>query len=92
MLVASALIGFVELAFTVFTLLILARIVISWLNLDPYHPAVQFLHNATEPILAPVRRVIPPMGMFDLSPMVVMIGALFLQRILITLIRNLFLY
>lgn len=90
MFLADTLAGIIQLVFTLFSLLILARILISWLNLDPYHPIVQFLHNTTEPILAPVRRVIPPMGMMDLSPMVVLIGAIFLERILITLVRNLF--
>jgi YggT family protein len=90
MFIATTLISFINIAFTVFSLLILARIIVSWLNLDPYSQVVQFLHNATEPILAPVRRVIPPMGMFDLSPMVVLIGAIFLERVLISLISSLF--
>jgi YggT family protein len=90
MFLASTLIAFIQITFTVFSLLILARIVVSWLNLDPYSQVVQFLHNTTEPILAPVRRVIPPMGMFDLSPMVVLIGAIFLERILISLVNSLF--
>jgi YggT family protein len=92
MFLANTLIAFINIAFTVFSLLILARIVVSWLNLDPYNQVVQFLHNTTEPILAPVRRVIPPMGMMDLSPMVVLIGAIFLERVLVALISSLFFF
>jgi YggT family protein len=90
MFLADTLVGIISLVFTLFSVLIFARIVVSWLNLDPYSPVVQFLHNTTEPILAPVRRVIPPMGMMDLSPMVVLFGAIFLERVLISLIRSLF--
>ncbi len=72
----------INLAFTVFNLLILARVLISWLQLDPYSPIIQFLHNTTEPFLAPVRRRLPPVGMMDLSPLVVLIIAWVLQGLL----------
>ncbi len=72
----------IDLAFTVFNLLILARVLISWLQLDPYSPIIQFLHNTTEPFLAPVRRRLPPVGMMDLSPLVVLIIAWVLQGLL----------
>jgi YggT family protein len=72
----------INLAFAIFDLLILARVLISWLQLDPYSPIIQFLHNTTEPILAPVRRRLPPVGMMDLSPLVVLIIAWVLQGVL----------
>ena len=76
----------VNLVFGVFELLILARVLLSWINASPYSPFVQFLHNVTEPILAPVRRLLPPTGMLDLSPVVVLIAAMVLQRIIIQLL------
>lgn len=76
----------VNLVFGLFELLILARVLLSWINASPYSPIVQFLHNVTEPILAPVRRLLPPTGMFDLSPVVVLIAAMVLQRIIIQLL------
>jgi YggT family protein len=87
--VGPFLIGIVNLAFEIFSLLILARIVVSWLNLNPYNPIVQFLHNTTEPILAPVRRLLPATGMIDFSPMVVLIAALILQRVVVQILANL---
>jgi YggT family protein len=87
---AEALVQIVSLAIGVFQLLLLARILMGWINVDPYHPVVRFLYNATEPILAPVRKVIPPAGMFDLSPMVVFIGVIILEAFLISLIRSIF--
>ncbi len=80
----------ITLGFRLFELLILARILLSWLNPDPYSPIVQFLHNATEPFLAPVRRRLPPTGMFDLSPMIVILIAVILNQIVVQLILTLF--
>ncbi|MCC7447403.1 MAG: YggT family protein [Anaerolineae bacterium] len=89
-MIGSTLAEIIRIAFSLFELLILARILISWFPIDPYNPIVQFLHQATEPILAPVRRRLPQMGMFDFSPMVVLIGAVLLQRILMGIVYNLF--
>ena len=64
--------------------ILLGRVVISWVNADPYNPIVRFLYFATEPVLAKVRRVLPVYaGGFDLSPIVVWIGVLFLRHFLI---------
>ena len=87
---ARLLIDIINLAFELFSLLMLARILLSWFNPDPYNPIVQFLHNTTEPILAPVRRRLPPMGMFDFSPLVVLIAAWVIQQILVRLVVSLF--
>lgn len=80
----------INLVFRAFELLILGRILLSWLNPDPYSPIVQFLHNTTEPFLAPVRRRLPPAGMFDLSPMVVILIAVILNQIVVQLILTVF--
>lgn len=55
----------------VYMLLIFARIVFSWVA-NPHSHVLHFLIRATEPVLAPFRRVIPPVGMMDISPMIVM--------------------
>jgi YggT family protein len=52
---------------------IFIRIILSWVGMDPQNPVVVFLHEITEPILAPIRRFMPRMGMLDLSPMVAII-------------------
>jgi YggT family protein len=88
--VVSLLLNIVNLAFSAFDILLLARILISWVQLDPYNPVVQFLHNATEPFLAPVRRRLPPFGMFDFSPLAVLVIAWVLQQVLNSLIVSLF--
>ncbi|MEX2227323.1 MAG: YggT family protein [Dehalococcoidia bacterium] len=59
-----------------FNLLVVAvfiRVLLSWFNLDPSNPMVQALHAITEPILDPIRRILPRIGMFDISPIVTLI-------------------
>ncbi|HEY7555742.1 MAG TPA: YggT family protein [Candidatus Binatia bacterium] len=64
--------------------ILLGRIVISWVNADPANPIVRFLHAATEPVLERARRLLPlQAGGFDLSPIIVWIAILFLQRFLV---------
>ncbi len=51
---------------------LLARILMTWIpNLDPTNPIVQLLLQVTEPVLEPARRLIPNIGMIDISPIVV---------------------
>ncbi len=59
-------------------LLVLGRVLISWFDPAGSNQVSRFLIQATEPLLAPVRRVLPPAGMFDFSALLVLIvlGAL----------------
>lgn len=62
--------------------LILIRALVSWVNPDPFNPIVQFLYRTTEPMLEPIRRIIPPSGI-DFSPIIAFLFIIFLQRFLI---------
>ena len=64
----------------IYGFVILARLLLSWVPdmVDPYHPAVQFLHQITDPVLEPARRLIPPIGMIDISATVVLLIIWFL--------------
>ncbi len=57
-----------------YSLVVIAAVVLSWTQLPPSHPVVQFVDMLTTPVLAPIRRVIPTVGGLDLSPMVLLIG------------------
>lgn len=81
-----ALAQIIGIAFRIFELLILARILLSWIQLDPYNPIVQWIFRLTEPILAPIRRVLPPTGMFDLSPLAALVIAMVLQTVLVQIV------
>jgi YggT family protein len=75
-----------DLALWAYLWIIIARALISWVNPDPWNPIVQFLHRATEPVLAPIRRRLPMSGI-DFSPMVAILVIYFAQRFLV---RSLF--
>lgn len=66
-------------------ILIFIWVIVSWI-LSPYHPLRQALDRIVEPMLAPIRRVIPSVGMLDLSPMILMILIELASRILISLL------
>ena len=65
----------------VYSLIIVAAVVVSWINVPRDHPAVRLLQQLTEPVLAPIRKVLPPMGGMDFSPLVLLIGL----RVLVSL-------
>lgn len=83
------LIQLVQLLFGLYSFAIIARVFTSWMQVDPYHPVIQFLYRITEPVLAPLRSWIPPIGMADISPMVALFILWILQRIVIALLIGL---
>ena len=58
----------------VYSLIVVAAVVVSWTNVSREHPAVRLLHRLTEPLLAPIRKVLPPMGGMDFSPLMLLVG------------------
>lgn len=71
---------------TMFTWLIIIRAIMSWVNPDPRSPVVQFVTAMTEPVMEPFRRVIPPLGFIDISPIILLIFLYFLKLMLNRLI------
>lgn len=69
--------------------IIIARAILSWVNPDPYNPIVQFLYKATEPLLYKIRRILPNMGGIDISPIVVLVAIMFLQKFLVGTLHDL---
>ncbi|MEO6349204.1 MAG: YggT family protein [Candidatus Limnocylindrales bacterium] len=64
---------FIQLFVTVLWLLVIGRVLLSWIN-PRFDGAIgRFLFETTEPLLAPIRRVLPQTGMMDLSPLVLML-------------------
>jgi YggT family protein len=61
---------------------IVVRALLSWFNLPPTNPLVNLLFDITEPILAPLRRVVPRIGMIDITPIVAILLMNFLSRML----------
>jgi len=82
---------FINLFFTALWLAILGRVIMSWVTMmAPTSPVVQtinqMLFQMTEPILAPIRRIIPPLGAFDLTPMIALILLQVIQQYLLRLL------
>lgn len=69
----SLLINFIRLFVTVLWFLLIARVVLSWTNPRGGGGLVAFIYQATEPMLAPIRRVLPPTGAMDWSPLILML-------------------
>ncbi|MCA9980750.1 MAG: YggT family protein, partial [Anaerolineales bacterium] len=79
----------ISLIFNLLTLLILARAILSWIPIDPYsrfYSVKLFIHNLTEPMLEPIRRILPPAGGMDWSPFVLLIGFIIIERLLFALL------
>jgi YggT family protein len=75
--------GLLALIVNIYSFVLLVRVLMTWIpNLDPYNPIVQFLLQLTEPVLEPARRLIPPIGMIDISPIVVLFALSFIGQML----------
>jgi YggT family protein len=65
-----------------YSLVVLASVVISWIKLSPSNPLARAVHQLTEPVLRPIRARLPAMGGLDFSPMVLLFALQLLRRIL----------
>jgi YggT family protein len=86
----STILTIVSLAFQIYEFLILIRVLLSWVNISPYHPAIRVLYQITDPVLAPLRRIIPPIGgAIDISPVVALILLEIMRYVLISVLAGL---
>ncbi len=80
----SALAKVIDYGLTIYMWVIIIRALISWVNPDPYNPIVQFLYRITDPVLKPIRRLIPIYKIgIDISPIIVLMIIFFLQNFLV---------
>ncbi|MBM3251365.1 MAG: YggT family protein [Candidatus Omnitrophica bacterium] len=80
-----ALANLLNIVLTILYWLILIRALISWVNPDPYNTIVQFLYKTTEPILYPIRKILP-LGLkfgLDISPVIAFLAIMFLRSFLV---------
>jgi len=79
-----------EIALELYMWIIIIRALLSWVNPDPHNPIVQFLCSVTEPVMHRVRQILPMSGMgIDFSPIVVLLGIIFLQTFLVNTLARL---
>jgi YggT family protein len=82
--VLEAVAGILGMLLQLYVFILIGRIIVSWVNADPYNPIVRFLYMATEPVLYRIRRLLPLyVGGFDFSAMVIVIVIYILQSVLV---------
>ena len=72
--------------FTLYTILLFARILSSWFPQIQGHPVLRFVSFYTDPYLNLFRRIIPPLGMVDISPLIAFFALQFIERIVMGLL------
>lgn len=78
----TTLIQLLLLLLRIYDIVLLLRVLLSWFQIDPYNPIVRILYTLTEPILRPIRQILPPAGMMDFSPLVAFLLLFALQNVL----------
>jgi YggT family protein len=89
--------SFISYLITLYTWIVIASVILSWLMafnvVNAYNPFVRTLWNAlnavTEPLLRPIRRMMPDLGGIDLSPIILLLGCYFVQSVVIPSIADL---
>jgi YggT family protein len=85
------LLGFISHLITLYVYIIFASVILSWLMgfgvVNPYNPTVRAIHQAlqavTEPLLRPIRNILPNMGAIDISPIILLLACQFVQVVVI---------
>lgn len=81
----------IDALFVLYTLALFARAFLPWLGISPAHPVMGFLYRITEPLLAPIRRRLPPTGGLDFSPLVLFFILWVAEQVLLWALRRLLL-
>lgn len=79
----TAIANLLNIVCTLYMYVVIARVIISWIRVDPYNQIVQFIYKITEPALQMVRQYVPSLGGLDLSPIIVIILLQFLRSFLV---------
>ncbi|MDX2287269.1 MAG: YggT family protein [Hyphomicrobiaceae bacterium] len=85
------LLGFISYLITLYTYVVIAGVIMSWLMgfgvVNPMNPFVRSLYHAlaavTEPLLRPIRAVMPDLGAVDISPVILLLGCFFVQSVVL---------
>lgn len=72
----------------IYSWILLARAILSWIpNIDPYNPAVRILYQITEPVLQPIRTLVPPLGgVMDISMLIAFFAIYLLRQLIISIV------
>ena len=81
-----SLIRLIDFAVQIYIFIIIARVLLSWIQHNQYHPVIRFIYQVTDPPLDWLRQRLPNFGGLDISPMVLIIAILFLKKIIISIL------
>lgn len=88
------LINLVNNLFQAYIWIMFARIILSWVRPNPSHPVARsliiFIYQVTEPLMRPIRQILPPLGGLDFSPILVYFALDLARRVIITFLKQLF--
>jgi YggT family protein len=76
-------IGLIRLLFELYAVILFVRVLLSWVQVDPNNQLVKIIYQLTEPLLAPIRRLLPQGGGMDFSPLVAFIVILVAEQIVL---------
>lgn len=79
----------IDVAVTLYIFAVIIRVVLSWIQYDPYNPIVRFLNEITEPVLGRIRQMVPVLGGFDISPMILIFALYILEGFVVTTLNDL---
>ncbi|HEX3031933.1 MAG TPA: YggT family protein [Bacillota bacterium] len=74
--------------FDLYRWILIARIFLSWIRHDPYHPVIRFIYKVTDPVLEPLSRAIPPIGMIDISPIVAFLALEAVRKLVLGMLAS----
>lgn len=84
----SAIAQLLDFVITIYVWIIIARVLISWVNPDPNNPIVQFLLRVTNPALRRLRQYVPMVAGFDFSPIILIIGLYFVETFVVRTLQD----
>ncbi|WP_174520451.1 YggT family protein [Desulfolucanica intricata] len=82
-----SIIDIVNVAFDVYFYILFARIILSWIKHNPYQPIIRFIYETTEPVLGLFRKIIPPLGVVDISPIAAFFVLQLVRQLVISILR-----
>lgn len=79
----------IQLIIDIFIFAVFIQAILSWINPDPYNPVSGLLRSLTSPVLSPIRKHLPSMGGFDFSPIIALIGLMFIKKLVLYIFQML---
>ena len=82
-LIVISIADLIALTFTVFLVAVFIQVILSWVNPGHYNPAIGLVNRIAEPVMKPIRRIVPPIGGLDISPLFAILGLMVAKMLVI---------